>query len=374
VSGIAEPISPGQFLWVVGISVVAGGIYLWPQYVVSLMGSNGVYSLITTTAIAVGLSLAEVAVALNVQRPTFLTTLRVLMPGIGPYVIFPLTATLCLAIDAIVLVLYGLMMQSYFYPYTPRLVIDLVILLVAAWVAVRTLSAVARSVQFWFPIILLLFVFVTVLTLPHISYLTALKPSSHFYVIPWLHTVFATWFLYADGSGVITLTPHVAWKRPRDAYVTAAAAILGQGAVLLVLYMVSVTTLGPDALSHLYWPLAYIYSLVSLRSFFFQGVGAFVIIVWTSAITLYLAVHIFCFSWNLSSVVKNSARAYGLRLLSISGAVALLTVATFLLPSIVVARDVLFHWVTPVSLGWSIVIQPWLWWRSRQWRRRDVLS
>jgi len=115
--------------------------------------------------------------------------------------------------------------------------------------------------------------------------------------------------------------------------------------VLLVLYMVSVATLGPDALSHLYWPLAYIYSLVSLRSFFFQGVGAFVIIVWTSAITLYLAVHIFCFGWNLPSVVNNSAHADGLRLLSISGAVALLTMATFLLPSIVVARDVLFHWL-----------------------------
>ncbi|MCY0879899.1 MAG: GerAB/ArcD/ProY family transporter [Firmicutes bacterium] len=368
-SGIAEPISPGQFLWVAGISVVAGGIYLWPQYVISLMGSNGVYALMTTTLLAVGLAMAEVAVALNVQRPTYLTTLKTILPVIGPYVLFPLTAILCLAIDAIVLVLYGLMMQSYFYPFTPRLVIDLVILLVAAWVAVRTLSAVARSVQFWFPIILVLFVFVTVLTVPHIAYLAALKPATHFYVVPWVHSVFATWFLYADGSGIITLTPHVAWKRPRDAYLTAALAILGQGAVLLVLYIVSVGTLGPDALSHLYWPLAYIYSLVSLRSFFFQGVGAFVIIVWTSAITLYLAVHIFCFGWNLSSAVGNSLRASQVRVMAVGGTVAALTLATFLLPSIVVARAVLFHWVTPVSLMWSLMLQPGLWWRSRRWRQ-----
>ncbi|NMP21198.1 GerAB/ArcD/ProY family transporter [Sulfobacillus harzensis] len=358
-NGVAEPISPGQYLWLVAISVVAGGIYLWPQYLVLHMRTNGIYALLTTTAIAAGITALEVATALNVRETTFFGVLKKAVPLLGVGFVFPITALSCVLTDGVILALYGHMMQNFFYPLTPILAIEILIIAIAWWLAIRTLSALARSVQFWFPIILLLLVLITALSLPHVSFLSALLPSSHFYIAPWLVGVASTWFLYANGSVVVTLTPHVRWKRPRDAYLVAIAAILGQGAVLLLFYVMGMSTLGPDGVSHLYWPLVYTFSLVSVRTFFFKGIGAFVIMIWTSSIVLYLAVHLFCFTWNITSefrAPKNWLR-WGIAAL-LAG---LFLGITIVMPSVVDLRAVLFHWVTPATLLWTLVAVPIVW-------------
>lgn len=366
---MAEPISPGQYMWLVAISVVAGGIYLWPQYLVTHMGSNGIYALFTTTAIAVGVTLLEVAIALNVGQPTFLASLRKILPVLGIGFVFPISVLVCLVTDAIILALYGHMMKSYFYPLTPILAVEVCIVGIAWWIAIRTLSAVARSVQFWFPIILLLLVIIMAFSSIHLRFLDALIPSPHFFIAPWLNSVASTWFLYANGSVVVTLTPHVEWKRSRDAYFTAAFAILGQGAVLLVFYVIGLATLGPNGVSHLYWPLVYIFSLVSVRTFFFKGIGAFVIMAWTSSIVLYLAVHMFCFAWSVTSDIRPPAAM--LRWGVVAAAGGLLIGATLFVPSVVQAREVLFHWVTPATLLWTLLVVPVEWFLSTRYRRRN---
>ncbi|MHB1954812.1 MAG: GerAB/ArcD/ProY family transporter, partial [Sulfobacillus sp.] len=44
----------------VTVSVVAGGVYLWPQYVVKTEGTNGVWALLTTTGVALGIMTLQV--------------------------------------------------------------------------------------------------------------------------------------------------------------------------------------------------------------------------------------------------------------------------------------------------------------------------
>lgn len=368
---IAEPISRGQYLWMVSVSVVAGGIYLWPQYLVEHAGSNGVYSLATTTAIAVAMTLLQVAIALDVPKPTFLGVLREIFPVGGLALVFPVTAGLCLATDGVILGLYGLMMKEFFYPMTPALVMDAFIVLSAVWIAGRTLSAVGRVVQFWFPIILLLFVLIVALSLKRVSFLDALTPSGHFYVAPWLNTVSCTWYTYANGAVVVTLTRHVRWKRPRDAYTTAGAAILAQATVLATFYTIGLATIGPDALSRLYWPLVYVFGLVSIHTFFLKGIGVFTVMIWTSSVVLYLTVHLFCFGWSVSGQWPRASAWLRWGVVGASAAAVLGVVQT--VPSVLTARLLLFHYIAPADLGWVLVTAPLLWLLSVGYRRRKRL-
>ncbi len=363
---MVEPISPGQYMWMVGISVVAAGVYVWPQFVVQNAGTNGIYTLITITVLAMGLAALEVGLALNLQEPTFVSGLKKVLPIIGVGFIFPLWAVIHIAADGVILALYGMMIRVNFYPNTPRLPMDTAIVVMAIWIGGRSLSAIARSVQFWFPIILVLLLIVMTFSVRNLEYWSPLIPSSHFLALPWAKTVLGTWFLFSNAAVVATLTPHVRWRRPRDAYVTAMAAMGGQGVILLVLYAVGLVTLGPDGLSRIYWPLVYVFSLISVQTFFLKSIGSFVIMVWTSTTVLYMAVHLFCFNWNVMSLGKNPLVLW--RAVAFGAAALILLAITQVIPSNVAAAVILFNVVSPLTLAWRVLFLPILWLLSLRYR------
>lgn len=368
---IVEPISRWQYFWMVAISTVAGGIYLWPQYLVQHMGPNGVFALLTSVGLATALLMLQVALAHRLNQATVLSGIRRLLPVLGIGLIFPISAITCLFTDLLLLVLYGQMMHNFFYPLTPIVVIDGLIAASAGWVAFRTLSAVARSVQFWFPIILLLTLVVVTFSIPNMTHLAALLPSSDFTLRPWVQGTISTWFLFSNSSVVITLTPHVRWTHPRQAYTTVAAAMAMQASVLLIFYVVCLTTLGAPAVSRLWWPVIYVFSLISAQAFFFKGIGVFVLITWTSAIVLYLAVHLFCLSFNLFDQMAEPATMLT-RVSLVFGLVAALTLGTLFVPSELMARALVFHWVNPLSFSWAAISDPGLWLIARYRRARMV--
>lgn len=246
------------------------------------------------------------------------------------------------------------------------MVMDSVIIAVSGWIAIRTLSAVGRTVPFWFPLIVLLLIVIMPFSFRNISLLTALIPSTHVAIVPWVKTVYATWYLDGHGALVSTLTPIVAWKRPVDAYITGTLAIFGQASILLTFCAIDLGTVGPDAVGHLYWPLVYVFSLVSVRIFFFKGIGVFIMIIWASSMVGYLANHLFCFTWGVVSQVKNPIQplrwgVVGLSAMFVIG-------AGLLVPSILAKRYALFHWVTPESLLWSTASLPFVWLLSSRYR------
>jgi hypothetical protein len=360
----AEPISRGQYGWMVGTSIVAGGVYLWPEYLLTYAGTQGVYTLATMTGLAILLGVLKTQIALNADRPTYGLALQTILPVIGPAVLLPLTAGLSLLLDGFTLLLYALMLHSFFYPRTPIIVVEIAIAMVAGWIAIRTLSAVARSVQFWFPVILLLFVLIVTLTLPFARFPRALTIPSHFRVDSWLNTLAGTWYLFSNAEVVPTLATHVKWPHRAQASWTVVYAVLGQAVILLVLYLVAVVTLGPDAVSRLYWPLVYIFSLVSIRLFFVRGIGIFVLIFWTSTVVLYLTVREFSWSWNATSLIPDLPAIWR------TGAVALMLTAVvaigMMVPSVVTARILLFQWVSPALLLLESTTVPLLWLCSRR--------
>ncbi len=350
----------------VGISVVAAGVYVWPQYLVQQAGTNGIYTLITITGLAIALAALEVALALNLREPTFLIGLRKMLPFIGVGFVFPIWGIVHLVADGVILTLYGMMIRTNFYPNTPRLPMDTAILLAAIWIAGRPLSAVARSVQFWFPIILVLLFIVLTFSSRNLTFWSPVLPSGNFLVLPWVKTVLGTWFLFSNAAVVATLTPHVRWRRPRNAYVAAMATMGGQGVILLILYAIGLLTLGPDALSRVYWPLVYVFSLISVQTFFLKGIGSFVIMLWTSTTVLYMAVHLFCFTWNIMSLGKNPIALW--RGVVFGGSAAAILAITMWIPSTIAAGQFLFGVVSPMTLAWRLLFLPPLWLLSRRYR------
>jgi hypothetical protein len=304
-------------------------------------------------SLAAGLTALHVWLAEQVPKDTFLGIVRQLLPVIGIGLVFPVTAAGCLATDVTILSLYGHLLRAFFYPHTPLSVLDGSIAIVAAGLAVRRLHTVARSVEFWFPIILGLLLIVVILSVPHIKYCGALRPSGHFVIRPWIRATIGTWFLYANGGLVATLTSHVRWRHARAPYRLAVGAVLMQSAILFLFYAIGLITLGPTALSKLLWPVVYIFTLVSTPTFLVQSLGLLILMTFTVTTVLYLAVHLFCFGWSVwSAWAKPPA---WIRSATVFGGTTVLWVGAIQIPSTLADRWWLFHWINPWTLGWTLL-------------------
>lgn len=334
------------------VSVVAGAIYIWPQYMVQIAGTSGLWALLTTALVSLAvMTLQLMWVNLTGQATPYALVVRNTWGSMGMWAAVSVTGILCLTIDGIMLALFGEMLHVFFYPMTPELVMIGLIDLSAMWIAIRPLSTVARNVQFWFPLVLVSFMFILMLSLRNIRFFDAMIPSSTIDVDQWFKASLSTWFLFANGAVVASLAPHIRWQgRPRP-ILWVSLAIGFQTAVLVVVFMVVMGTLGPAATSQLQWPMVYVFALVSVRTFFFKGVGMFVVITWATALILYLAVHLYCFSWSVQAMVNSSDIV---RRWIVLGAGAVVLVIALVIPSSVAAGKILFGLMNPVDLSWAV--------------------
>lgn len=335
----------------VTVSVVAGGVYLWPQYVVKTEGTNGVWALLTTTGVALGVMTLQVLWVKMTKKTPYALMVRDTLGVVGLWVVMPVTGLFCLIIDGILLFLFGAMLHVFFYPMTPEIVMIGTIDVAAVWIGIRTLSTVARSIQFWFPIIMVSLAMILLFSSRDIRFLSSIVPTPTLVVPQWLRASLGTWFLYANGAVVASLAPHVRWPGRARPLLWTALAIGFQGSILLILFAITLATLGAPAVAQLQWPMIYVFSLVSVRTFFFKGIGMFVLITWASALVLYLAVHLFCFSWNIQAMVDASFRAR--RWIVVAAGAVVFGIAV-LIPSSIKAEQLLFGLMNPVDLSWSL--------------------
>jgi hypothetical protein len=104
------------------------------------------------------------------------------------------------------------------------------------------------------------------------------------------------------------------------------------------------------------------YSLVSTRSFFFRGLGIFIVLIWTSTVVLYLAVHLYSTSLNVSSVVPKLP-AYWRQIILVALTGALFGIGA-VVPSVVEARTLLFKVVSPTAFITDAILVPGIWFLS----------
>lgn len=348
--GPVERISRGQLFWLVAMSVVAGGVYNWPQTAIRYAGADAPWALALTVGLAIALAAGEVAWARRVPGITYFDRLRGVWGGFA-WFWFAGTTVLCVAVDAAMLALFAQMLHVFFYPDTPTWVMRVLLVGVAGRFASQSLPVLARNVQFWFPLILVSFFVLVGLSVPHMHELGSLRPGWP-PTLPRLDAgVLATWYLWTQGPLLVTLAPWVSGASWEGIRRWGLSAYLFQGFMLVATGTVVVGTLGRWVPQTLAWPLIYVFVNLGPEAFFIARPGVLVLPTWAAAIVFYLAVRTFCGSINLQAALRGSGANRRWIVLGIVVAVAM---ATLLYPTPEAVTRSLFEVVDPVAVWWMI--------------------
>lgn len=342
-----EPISRGQFFVLVAISVVAGGIYIWPQALLADAGMNAPWAYFGSVALALGMVFIQTAWPPDIPGATGLARLRPLW-GWLRWPLFGATLSVYLILGGALVTLFSHMLHMEFYPQTPLWVFDLSTVGFAGWYASQSLTHLARNVQWWFPLMVASFAMLVFMALGSVHEYAALRPSFIFSIGPIVHAVVSTWYLWIQNDLIITVGAYVrdtSWKQIRN---WALAAVGFQAGILGIVYMLVVGTLGTTMGQRLAWPITYVFTNLTVQTLFISKPGLIVIITWVLLLTLYLAVHIFTFSLSLQDAHTLSNRG---RQVFVWGTAILIAGVALLLPSPLVATHLIMTWIDPVSLG-----------------------
>ena len=146
-----EPISQGQYFWLVATSVVVGGVYIWPQYVVIAAQQNAPWSILGSVLVAYGLIWLRTGWTGLTQGTSYAEVLQKTWGSMGMWFLFSVNLGIGITLDIALIALYAQLMHTIFYPSTPRWVMEVAVVASSAWIASKPLNGVARNVQYWYP-------------------------------------------------------------------------------------------------------------------------------------------------------------------------------------------------------------------------------
>ncbi|MHB1954282.1 MAG: GerAB/ArcD/ProY family transporter [Sulfobacillus sp.] len=368
--GPIEPISRSQFFFVTSVSIVAGGVYIWPQSVIADAGLDAPWSILLSITMALAIVWLQTAWPPGLNGETSLTRMR----AIWGWVRWPIiTITFCVyfALDAALIALFSQLLHIEFYPLTPRWVFGLSALGLVGWLGGKSLTQVARNAQWWFPLIVGSFFLLAGMSLANFHQGDAIRPSTVITIIPILKAVLSTWYLWIQGDIIVTIGAHVRdtpWRRIR---VWALAAVGFQGIVLIIIYILVVGTLGPGMAKTLEWPMVYIFTNLTVQTIFISKPGLMIIIAWVIALVMYEMVHVFTLSLNIQDGFSLSERG---RIMSVWTMVVILAVIASRLDTPLVATHLVVHWIDPIALTLTAIttlMSPLLVrWRFGPWNKR----
>lgn len=349
--GPIEPISRGQFFLIVATSVVVGGVYIWPQTVLTDAGLDAPWSILLSISVALGISWLHTLWPRKTTGMTELGRMQMVW-GWGRWPIFLATASLYVPLDAALVALFSQLLHQLYYRFTPLWFFVVSVLLMAGWLAGHSLAHIARNIQLWFPLLLASFFILTLMAFGQFRETAALHPASVIRVVPIAKGVVATWYLWMQGEVIVTVGGHVrdtTWTQIRH---WALAAVALQGAIILIIYALVVGTLGPAVAETLEWPLVYIFSNLTVRTLFISRPSILIVVAWVVALILYLTLHVFVLTVNLQDGWSLSARG---RVVLVWALIGLLAGIVWRLPSPLAATDLVVYWIDPAALGVAII-------------------
>lgn len=349
--GPVERISRVQFFWMVGISVVAGGIYTWPQPMIRNAGTDAPWALGVTIVLAVAMVAGEIQWARRVPGATYFDRLTAVW-GRAAWLWFTGTTALCVVVDAAMLALFVQMLGVFFYPDTPAWTMRVLLVGLAGRFAAQSLPVLARNVQFWFPVVLLTFFGLVALSLPHLQSLAQLHPDWPPKMSHLDEGILATWYLWTQGALVITLAPWVRQASWGEIRRWGVAAYLFQGMMLFFTGGVVVGMLGRWAPQILAWPLIYVFVNLGPEAFLVARPGILVLPTWALALVFYLAVRMFFGSVNLQAALGfASARRWW----SVLGMVLAVSLLALMFPTPEATTRALIDIIDPLAVAWMLL-------------------
>ncbi|SMC04803.1 Spore germination protein [Sulfobacillus thermosulfidooxidans DSM 9293] len=334
------------------MSIVTGAIFIWPQAILLLAGDDTPWAILASIAMAVVMS-SLALIWMNITPSGILADrMRHTWHGFAWPILF-IHITLCLILDATMLALFAQMLSAVFYPLTPLWAMKLMIAAESAWFASRSFHVLARNIQFWFPILMLLLFLLITIEWTNVHCWWALRPSTHIVVHPLLQAILSTWFLWKQNEVSVTVAHFV--RSPTQMLIRklTLGAILFQGIVISLIYVITVGSIGPYAVLRLRWPLVYVLSNQSSHTFYLSRPGLIILLIWTGAIVFYLAAHLFCMGVNLSKLFTKS---YNLTPIAVWVFTILEIVITFFIPTPTTATHLLLDFFNPVDLSVSVIV------------------
>lgn len=344
--GPVEPMSRSQFFFFTAISVIAGGIYIWPQAVLSDAGMDAPWSLLLSISLAFAIVWWQTSWPAGLHGNSALARMR----WIWGWLRWPLyfgTIMSYLILDGALTSLFSHLLHMEFYPMSPISLFTVTTLGMVGWLAAKSLSHFARNVHWWFPFVLGAFVLLVLMALGSFHQWAALRPSGLLAVTPILKGVVSTLFLWVQGDLIVTMGIHVRETSWHEIRRLAFAAIAVQSFVVVTTYMVVVGTLGPTVAKMLEWPAIYVFSNLTVPTLFISKPGLFIIIVWVIALILNIASHVSCLAINIQDGLGLSNRG---RMVTVWVLVAALMLIALNISTPIVGRAIVLHIVDPLTL------------------------
>ncbi len=257
-------------------SILAGSLFIWPLHIVLAAGQNADLVLV----VAGGTMVIWTAIVPGVGREP--TPVAAVLDGTA--------LVLMMAVDGLILVSLGSMLQTFYFPETPRWALAGIFLaVVVGWTLRRPHSAPILA-GLWVPLLLAGSLAMVGLAFTNLRFIRVLAPLPTIALRPLGLGLVVMAFVILPIP--ITLRRYGSQRqevpRWRDRLIPALTA----WALLGLLYAVVVGTLGPTALTHLRWPLVFTLDQVTLDSaFFLSRIGILVIFAWTLGAAIGVLVH-----------------------------------------------------------------------------------
>jgi len=322
-------LSPQAYASSLLASVLAGSLFIWPLHVVLAAGQN-----------------ADLVLVLAGGTMAIWT---VIVPGVGreptpaAAVLDGMALVLMMAVDGPILVSLGSMLQTFYFPETPRwALVGIFLAVVVGWTLRRPHSAPILA-GLWVPLLLTGSLGMVGLACTNLRFIRVLAPLPTIGLRPLGLGLVVMAFVVLPLP--ITLRRYGSLRqetpRWRDRLIPAIVA----WAFLGLLYAVVVGTLGPTALTQLRWPLVFTLDQVTLDSaFFLSRIGVLVIFAWTLGAAVGVLVHF--------DVMVSSPRGNGVPLWAVPAIGAVWFAAILLIPSPAWATWWLVHRVNFASAGY----------------------
>lgn len=326
--------------------MIAGGIYIWPQSVLSDAGMDAPWSLVLSISLAFAIVWLQTSWPAGLRGDTALARMR----WIWGWLRWPLyLGTICsyLILDSAITSLFSHLLHMEFYPKTPLWIFTVTTLAMVGWFAAKSLSQFVRNVQWWFPFLFGALILLVLMALGNFHQWAALRPSNLLAATPILKGLVSTLFLWVQGDLIVTMGIHVRETSWHEIRRLAFAAIGVQSFVILTVYMLVVGTLGPTVAKMLEWPAIYVFSNLTVPTLFISKPGLFIIIAWVAALILNIASHLSCLAINIQDGLGLTNRG---RIVTVWILVVALMLIALNIPTPLMGRAIVLHIVDPMML------------------------
>lgn len=344
---------PVLLVWAVVASVVAGGLFVWPLHVVIVAGQD-------SGVVLVGFGLWLAAVALLHPGPEWFD---------GGWTTWntALQVTACVGLmgmDGVILAELGGMLQTFYYFETPRWALILVIIGVVGWGARGRGATLWRTVFFWIPILLGITFLTLLIALTNFHYGRVVLPNHVIVISAQLRGFLVLAYVGVPFGATLRSVRHVLGAP--SSWGWRLVAIIVPWTLLAALYIMTMGSIGDQALVHLRWPVVFTLDHVTLDStFFLSRIGLVVVFGWTMGVALGLMVHLRLLIEVAHDTVPRITPYLPW------GVGMFWAVSTMLFPSPDVATQFLLTIVNPCSGLYLLVEMGFLiTWRGTQGRRR----